>query len=109
VSVAGGKGRQWRNYRGLSQGGGRILLKGAHWPAFVNAMIGSQKFTYVTYIWALVSACSRHVYVGVSLHAHPARGKSHIQRHLNPEVATKDTQITQKWLFIAQYKADVTL
>jgi len=46
---------------------------------------------------------------GVSLHAHPVGGESHIQQHANREVATKDTQITQKWLFIAQYKADVTL
>jgi len=46
---------------------------------------------------------------GVSLHAHPVGGESHIQRHANREVATKDTQITQKWVFIAQYKADVTL
>jgi len=47
--------------------------------------------------------------VGVSLHAHPIRSESHIQRHANGEVATKDTRITQKWLFIALYKADVTL
>jgi len=47
--------------------------------------------------------------VGVSLHAHPVRGESQIQRHSNREVATKDTRITQKWLFIAQYKADVAL
>jgi len=48
-------------------------------------------------------------HVGVSLHAHLLRGESHIQRHANREVATKDTQMTQNWLFIAQYKADVTL
>ena len=46
---------------------------------------------------------------GVCLHAHLVRGESHIQRHVNREVATKDTRITQKWLFTAQYKADVTL
>ena len=39
----------------------------------------------------------------------PVRGESHIQRHANREVATMDTRKTQKWLFIAKYKADVTL
>jgi len=60
-------------------------------------------------IWALAFAYSRHIYVGVCLHAHPVRGESHIQRHANCEVVTKDTRITQKWLFITQYKADVSL
>jgi len=32
-------------------------------------------------------------------------GESHIQHGANREVATKDTRITQKWLFSAQYKA----
>jgi len=50
-----------------------------------------------------------HICAVVSLRAHPVRGESHIQQHANREVATKDTRITQKWLFIAQYKADVTL
>jgi len=68
-----------------------------------------KKFIYITYTWALVFACSRHIYVDVSLHAHLVRGESHIQRHANREVATKGTRITQKWLFIAQYKAYVTL
>ena len=35
------------------------------------------------WIWTLVLACSRQIYVGVSLHAHPVRGESHIQRHAN--------------------------
>ena len=47
--------------------------------------------------------------MGVTLHAHPVRGESHIQRHGNQEIATKDTRITRKWVFTAQYKADVTL
>jgi len=96
--------------RGLSQGE-QTLLRGAHWPPFGNAIIISTKFTYVTgtYIWALVFACSRHIYVGVSRHAHPVPGESHIQRHVNREVATKDTRITQKWLFREEYKADITL
>jgi len=69
----------------------------------------NKKFTYITNIWAFVFACSRHVYVGVGLHAHPVRGQSHIQRHANQEVATRDTRLTQKLLFMAQYKVDVTL
>ena len=85
------------------------LLKEANWLPIGNAIIISQKLTYIAHIWALAFACSRHIYVGVSLHAHPVPGESHIQRHINREVATKDTRITQKWLFIAQYKADVTL
>jgi len=85
------------------------LLKGAHWPPFGNAIIISQKFTYFTYIWALAFAYSRYTHVGVSLHAHPAPGESHIQPHVSREVATKDNRITQKWLYIARYKADVIL
>jgi len=46
---------------------------------------------YITYVWALVFACLRHMYVGVSLHAHLVRGEWHIQRNANREVATKDT------------------
>jgi len=68
------------------------LLKGTHWPPFGNAIISSQKFTYITYIWALVFACLRHN-VSVILHAHLARGESYIQRHAYREVATKDTRI----------------
>jgi len=33
-------------------------------------------------------ACSRHIYVGVVLRAHPVRGESHNQRNANGEVAT---------------------
>jgi len=86
------------------------LLKGAHWPQFGNEITSFQQFTYIIYIMgALAFACSHHIYVGASIHANPVRGESHIQRYANREVATKDTQITQKWLFIAQYKADFTL
>jgi len=35
-----------------------------------------------------IIACSRHVYMGVVLRAHPVRGESHIQRNANREVAT---------------------
>ena len=35
-----------------------------------------------------VIACSRHVYMGVILRAHPGRGESHVQRNTNGEVAT---------------------
>ena len=74
---------------------GQTLLKGAHWTPFGNATISSLKFTYITYVWGLVFACLRHIYVGISLHAHLVRGESHIELHANQEVATKGTQITQ--------------
>jgi len=35
-----------------------------------------------------VIVCSRHVYRGVVLRAHPVRGESHIQRNASGEVAT---------------------
>jgi len=34
-----------------------------------------------------IVACSRQVYMGVVLRAHPVRGESHIQRNVNQEVA----------------------
>jgi len=40
--------------RGLSQGA-HTLLKEAHWPLFGNAIISSQKFIYITYIWGWAS------------------------------------------------------
>jgi len=30
-----------------------------------------------------IIACSRHIYIGVILRAHPVRGESHIQRNAN--------------------------
>jgi len=45
----------------------------------------------------------------VSLQAHPVRGESHIPWHANLEAGTKGIRITQKWLFIEKYKADVRL
>jgi len=33
-------------------------------------------------------ACSRYIYYGVILHAHPVRGESHDQRNTTGEVAT---------------------
>jgi len=35
-----------------------------------------------------IIACSRHIYNGVILHAHPVRGESHNQRNTTGEVAT---------------------
>jgi len=35
-----------------------------------------------------IIACSRHIYMGVILRAHPACGESHIQRNANREVTT---------------------
>jgi len=46
--------------RGFSQGR-QTLLKGAHWPPFGNAIISSQKFTYIRYTWASVLARSRQI------------------------------------------------
>jgi len=39
----------------------------------------------------LTIACSRYIYYGVILHAHPVRGESHNQRNTTGEVATADT------------------
>jgi len=36
----------------------------------------------------LTIACSRYIYNGVILHAHPVRGESHNQRNASGEVAT---------------------
>ena len=36
----------------------------------------------------VIIACSRHIYMGVILRAHPVRGESHIQRNANREDAT---------------------
>jgi len=40
---------------------------------------------------SLSIACSRYIYNGVILHAHPARGESHNQRNTTGEVATQPT------------------
>jgi len=40
-----------------------------------------------------IIACSRHIYMGVILRAHPVRGESHIQRNANGEVATQLMQV----------------
>jgi len=37
---------------------------------------------------SLTIACSRYIYNGVILHAHPVRGESHNQRDTTVEVAT---------------------
>jgi len=37
---------------------------------------------------SLTIACSRYIYNGVILHAHPVRGESHIQHNTTGEVAT---------------------
>jgi len=39
---------------------------------------------------SLTIACSRYVYNGFILHAHPVRGESHNQRNTTGEVATRD-------------------
>jgi len=35
-----------------------------------------------------ISACLRHIYMGVVLHVHPVRGESHIQHNTNWVVAS---------------------
>jgi len=35
-----------------------------------------------------ISACLRHIYMGVVLHVHPFLGESHIQHNTNRVVAT---------------------
>ena len=37
-----------------------------------------------------IIACSRHMYNGVILHAHPIRGESHNQHNTTEEVATEE-------------------
>ena len=37
---------------------------------------------------SLTIACSRYIYNGVILHAHPVRGESHNQRNATGDVAT---------------------
>jgi len=41
-----------------------------------------------------IIACSRHIYMGVILCAHPIRGESHKQRNADGEVATNETRTT---------------
>ena len=38
-----------------------------------------------------IIACSRHIYLGVVLRAHPGRGESHIYRNSNRKAATQVT------------------
>jgi len=38
---------------------------------------------------SLIIACSRYIYNGVIVHAHPVRGESHNQRNVTGEVATQ--------------------
>jgi len=45
---------------------------------------------------SLAIACSRHIYNGVILHAHPVRGESHKQRNAYGEVPTVPVLFMQK-------------
>jgi len=52
-----------------------------------------------------VSACSRRIYTGVFLPAHPVRGESHIQRNANREVETRAAKVwldLWKWLIVKE-------
>jgi len=42
-----------------------------------------------------IIACSRHLYMGVILHARPVRGESHIQHNASGEVATPPSSSRQ--------------
>jgi len=44
-------------------------------------------------------ACSRYIYYGVILHAHPVRGESHNQRNTTGEVVTElNVVCEQRWI-----------
>jgi len=45
---------------------------------------------------SLTIACSRYIYYGVILHAHPVRGESHNQRNTTGEVATALSRNSEK-------------
>ena len=55
---------------------------------------------------SLVIGCSRHIYMGVILRAHPVRGEPHIQRNANREVATHDNfnQFLKIWAAVNDSK-----
>jgi len=42
-----------------------------------------------------ISACLRHIYMGVVLHVHPVRGESHIQHTTNRVVLTLAAKLGQ--------------
>ena len=50
-----------------------------------------QATTEIMFAISLTIACSRYIYNGVILHAHPVRGESHNQRNTTGEVATDAT------------------
>jgi len=43
---------------------------------------------------SLTIACSRYIYNGIILHAHPVRGESHNKRNATGKVATNETFFT---------------
>ena len=45
---------------------------------------------------SLTTACSRYIYIGVILHAHPVRGESYNQRNATGEVATLLMELSGK-------------
>jgi len=46
---------------------------------------------------SLTIACSRYIYYGVILHAHPVRGESQNQRNTTREVATLPKRKAPRW------------
>ena len=62
----------------------RQVCKASHWQqATIEILIRDHS----------ISACLRHIYMGVVLHVHPVRGESHIQHNTNRVVATLATKL----------------
>jgi len=57
---------------------------------------------------SLTVACSRYIYNGVILHAHPVRGESHNQRNTTGVVATEEIE-TCFLTTVVIYHKNVTL
>ena len=51
-----------------------------------------------------IIACSRHVYMGVVLHAHSVRGEPRIQRNASGEIATLAYLGRVKWIALLSFK-----
>ena len=69
--------------------GRRLFLKDRFdWNASAQSFTLWQQAIEITRRDHHIIACSRHIYMGVVLRAHPVRGESHIQRNANREVAT---------------------
>ena len=75
----------------------------AHMPLWLSHRNITNLFTMeIILAISLTIACSRYIYNGVILHAHPVRGESHNQRNAIGEVATlafsKNGNVQEKYL-----------